>query len=96
MSGKKDDESLSKSDLNTILEVNKKTIEVQLEVYDQHEKIIDILEDNKKAEAEIKTELKEIKNKIDDNDRKLLKIEILLASVIISLVVQLIQMFIRK
>ena len=43
---KRDDESLSKSDLDAIIEVNKKAIEVQVEVAAQNEKVIEDLEEN--------------------------------------------------
>jgi hypothetical protein len=96
MATKKDDDNLSKSDLDTIIEVNRKTIEVQLEVSDQNEKIIEGLEQNKKNDEEIIKLLEKIKERIDENDRKLLKIEILLASGLISLIIQLIQIFAKK
>lgn len=86
---KDDDDNLSKSDFDTILEVNRKTIEVQLEVSDQNEKIIEGLDANQKADADI------IK-RIDDLDKKMFKIEVLLASGLISLIIQLIQIFTKK
>lgn len=46
MATKRDDESLSKSDLDAIIEVNKKAIEVQVEVAAQNEKVIEDLEEN--------------------------------------------------
>lgn len=42
---KKDDEAISKMDLDLVLEVNKKVVEVQLEVCDQNERLIEGLEE---------------------------------------------------
>ncbi len=100
---KDDDESLSRNDLDTILEVNKKSIEIQIEVSDQNEKIIEALEDNQNTVDFIKSKVEDgdrkleenqnaleiIKSKVEENERKLLKIEIFLATGIISLLIQL-------
>jgi len=54
MAGRRDDDSLSRSDLDAIIEVNKKAIEVQVEVAAQNEKVIEDLEENIKISENVK------------------------------------------
>jgi len=89
MVDKKDDDSLSRSDFDTIMEVNKKSIEIQIEVSDQNEKIIEYLDENEEA-------LKNLKLGLDEIDKKLFKIELFLATGVVSLVWQVIQFVMSK
>jgi hypothetical protein len=67
---KREDDSLSKSDLDTIIEVNKKAIEVQIEVAAQNEKVIEDLEENIKISEGLKRDtestLKELSSLKED------------------------------
>lgn len=84
-----DDENLSRSDFDTILEVNKKSIEIQVEVSDQNERILEALDDQEKK-------LDDIIEQNDELHKDLFKIQVLFASGILGLVIQLIQYFIKK
>lgn len=77
---------LTSEDLNKILETNKKAIEIYLEVEGQFEKISENL-------TTVSTELKEYKKKIDDIDKALFKLIIILGSIGVGTIVNIIQIF---
>ncbi len=79
---KLNNENVKKKDLELILEVNKKAIEIQTEVAEQNEEIIEALTDIKKAQ--------------EDTNRDLFKIQVLFVTGLLSLVIQIIQMFVIK
>ena len=54
MVGKREEDSLSRSDLDAIIEVNKKAIELQVEVAAQNEMFIEDLEESKQISENIK------------------------------------------
>lgn len=61
----KNDDLLSKSDLDSILEVNKKAIEVQIEVASQNEKVIEALEEVNEKEDSIKKDIEYLVKDVD-------------------------------
>lgn len=71
---------LTSGDLQTILEVNKKSIEIHIEVEKQNEDIIE--------------ELAYIRTKVDDIDKALFKLIIVLSSIGVGTVIGIIQMII--
>jgi ABC-type transporter Mla subunit MlaD len=126
---------INKRDLDIILEVNKKSIEIETEVAGQNEEIIELLQEtieysketDKKAtqiSGDVKTLVdignnvssktkdiddavdafdkkiaemsSSINKKIDDLQKDIFQIKILFSSGLISLAVQIIQMFIKK
>lgn len=70
---------LTSGDLQTILEVNKKAIEIHLEVEKQNE---DIIED-----------LSYIRGKVDEIDKALFKLIIVLSSIGVGTIIGIIQLF---
>jgi len=70
---------LSSADLQSILEVNKKAIEIHLEVEKQNEEILELLE--------------HCKTKIDEIDKYLFKLVLVLSSIGISTVIGVLQLF---
>lgn len=113
--------AFSKNEINTILDVNKKAIELHTEVSGQYEEIIDefdeldsshkkilteldsstkkiLAESDKSAKkiSDIEDEVSSIKKNIDKIDRDLFKISVIMSSSIISLILTIIQMFIKK
>ena len=90
---------VSKKDLDIILEVNKKAIELETEVAEQNEKIIDLLNDNIEEQKEINEKLDEIKKLSENIDKDIFKIQVLFSAGLISLiiqVIQIIQIFMKK
>lgn len=91
---KKDSEdgALQKSDIETIIKVNSKAIELQGEVSDQYEEIVSSLSDIKDKQEEIDEKLVEINKEIKDIGKTQFKILLLISSGIISVIVQIISL----
>jgi hypothetical protein len=89
-------EALNKKDLEIILEVNKKAIEIETGVADQNEEIIDILIKNKDHQEEVITKLDKIIKQGDEISRDIFKLQVLFITGLLSLVVQVIQIFLKK
>lgn len=98
---------INRKDLDLILEVNKKVIEIETEAVAQNEEIINLLSDNKKKQGEIDTKIDKIVKQNDDLKtdakkdaeeikRELFKIQVLFVTGLLSLVIQIIQIFIKK
>lgn len=93
---KLNNENVKKKDLELILEVNKKTIEIQSEVAEQNEEIIDALNDIQKTQETQDEKLNKLVKQSEETNRDLFKIQILFITGLLSLVVQVIQIFIKK
>ena len=109
MAEKNSNEAINKKDLDLIIQVNKKAIEIQTAVVDQNEEIINYLEKNKKKQEEIKEKASNldrlllIENKLDtilkkteEFNKDIFKIQVMFASGLLGLIIQLIEAFIRK
>ncbi len=68
---KNNSNNINKQDLDLILEVNKKTVEIQTEVADQNEEILSYLEANKKEQDELLKKIDKIKESCDSSIREL-------------------------
>lgn len=89
----KNDPTYSKNDLALILEVNKKSIEIETEVAEQNEEIISSLTAIKKVQEDHDKKLDKLVKQSDETNRDLFKIQILFISGLLSLVVQIIEIF---
>lgn len=96
-------DQINKKDLELILEVNKKAIEVETEVAEQNEEIIDLLNSTKSSQEKISDQMSDIEDTIDEikeNTEKIhkdiFKIQVLFVTGLLSLIVQIIQMFMKK
>lgn len=96
-------EGINKKDLEIILEVNKKAIEVQTEVADQNEEIINLLEGIKKSKDDLNSQviilnikMDKVLEKEDDTHRKLFVTQILFIGGLLSIVAQFIQLLLKK
>src|SRR5215469_14981299 len=92
-----DKKELRKEDLELVLKVNEKAIEVQTEISDQFEEIINYGEDNNGLLKEILAENKRFKEDLDKLHKDMkemkdtqFKIYLLLATGIVSLIIQVI------
>ena len=89
-------EQLNKKDLELILEVNKKAIEIETEVAEQNEDIIEFLNElskNQKAHGE---KIDKIVKGNEDLSKDIFKIQVLFISGLLSLVIQVIQLWTKK
>lgn len=96
MVDKLNSENVRKKDLELILEVNKKAIEIETEVADQNEEIISQLADIKKAQSEHEKKLDKIVEQSDETNKDLFKIQVLFITGLLSLVIQVLQIFLKK
>lgn len=87
---------LSKSDLETILQVNNKAIEIQNDIAEQYENIVDNTDAIVKSIDNIDNNISEIKKEMKDINKEQYRMMILLSSGIISLIVQIITMLYKK
>lgn len=94
---------INKKDLEVILEVNKKAIELETEMVDQNEEIIKVLLELKEKQVDLETSFteieetlskmdEEIKEDITEINKNLFKIQVLFITGLLSLIVQIIQM----
>lgn len=89
-------ENVRKKDLELILEVNKKAIEIETEVAEQNEEIISTLSDIKKVQGDQDKKIDKILSQAEETNRDLFKIQILFVTGLLSLVIQIIQIFVIK
>ena len=90
------DDLLQKSDIETVLETNKKAIEIHTEVASQNEDIINKLE-SLESKLKYNTDLTAKMSKdVDDMNKSMFKLYVLLTSGVISLIIQIISMVIAK
>lgn len=96
-------EQLKKRDLEVFLEVNRKAIEIETEVVEQNEEIISLLNASKSKQDDLDAKIDDVEVKVDklikqteDINKDIFKIQVLFITGILSLVIQIIQMFVKK
>ncbi len=96
-------DQINKKDLEVFLEVNKKAIEIETEVVEQNEEIITLLNDNKIQQKSLDSRFDGMDVKIDkiikqteEISKDLFKIQVLFVTGLLSLVIQIIQIFVKK
>lgn len=95
--------NINKSDLELILEVNRKAIEIETAVAEQNEEIINLLNRNKDLHNTTDNNLGKIEEKLDkliksseDTSKEIFKMQVFFATGVLSLLIQIIQMFVKK
>jgi hypothetical protein len=96
MPEKTPNEQLNKKDLDIILEVNKKAVEIQTEVAEQNEEIISLLTSNKDTQVKLNEKVDKIAKISEENSRDIFKVQVLFVTGLLSLVIQIIQIFLKK
>ena len=89
-------DQFNKKDLEIILEVNKKAIEIETAVTDQNEEIIGLLNDCKDAQEKMDEKLDKLVEQATDTSKELFKIQVLFVTGLMALVAQIIQIFLKK
>lgn len=84
---------VKKQDLEFILEVNRKAIEIETEVAEQNEEIIDSLTQIKKTQTDHDKKIDTLVKQSDETNKDLFRIQVLFVTGLLSLVIQIIQMF---
>lgn len=90
------DEQLNKKDLEIILEVNKKAIEIETGVADQNEEIISLLNKSHEKQQRLDEKTDRIIKQNEELAKDLFKLQVLFATGLISLIVQVIQIFLKR
>lgn len=86
---------IDKSDLETILKVNNKAIEIQSEISEQYETIVEDADSIKKKIETIGERMVEMKSEIKEINKSQFKILVLLSAGVLNLIVQILA-FIKK
>jgi hypothetical protein len=86
-------EQLNKKDLELILEVNKKAIDIQTEVTEQHEEILEALTAITNKQINHGDKIDKLVKQSEDTNRDIFKIQILFLSGLFSLIIQVIQLW---
>lgn len=89
-------EQFNKKDLDIIIEVNKKAIEIENAVAGQNEEIISLLTANKENHESMDEKLDKLVEKSEETSKDLFKIQVLFITGLLALVAQIIRIFLRK
>lgn len=89
-------ESISKQDLEITLKIHEKVIEVQSVVADQNEEIIKLLGSIKEMSDKDKDKLDKLVKQSEETSRDLFQVKILFLTGLLSIVVQIVQIFLKK
>jgi hypothetical protein len=87
---------INKGDVELILEVNRKAIEIETEVAGQNEEIIESLSKISNKQLEDGEKVDKLLEQSEQLSRDLFKTQVLLVTGLISLIIQVIQIFMRK
>jgi hypothetical protein len=90
------DDNIKKRDMEIILEVNRKAIEIETAVAEQNEEIITHLEDGAKRDADMEEKMEKLVTNSERTSKDLFRIQVLFVTGLLSLIVQIIEMFIKK
>lgn len=96
-------DNIKKSDLDLILEVNKKAIEIETGVVEQNEEVINRLDSIEKSNVERDAKLdkvieqgEKLIKQSEENSKDLFRIQVLFVTGLLSLVMQILQIFFLK
>lgn len=89
-------DQINRKDLEVILEVNKKAVEIETTVADQNEEIISLLTQDKEKHEQMHEKLDKIIEKGEETSKDLFKIQVLFVTGLLALVAQIIRIFLRK
>lgn len=86
-------EQFNKRDLETILEVNKKAVEIETLVADQNEEIIKLLENAENRQIRIENQINALIKGSDDLSKDVFKIRVLFITGVLGIVAEVIHIF---
>jgi len=96
MVDKASSDNVKKRDLDVILEVNRKAIEIEMEVVEQNEEVIKLLTENKDITEDVDKKIDKLIEKTDAISKDLFKLQVLFVTGLLSLVVQIVQIFLKR
>ena len=89
-------ERVNKKDLEIILEVNRKAVEIETAVADQNEEIIGLLNSSKNTQEKMDEKLDKIVKQSEETSKDIFKMQVLFITGLLALVAQIIQIFVKK
>lgn len=89
-------DSIKKNDLELILEVNRKAIEIETTVADQNEEMTALLNKCREKQDKAEEKLDKLIKQSEDTSKEIFKLQVLFVSGLISLVIQVVQIFLKK
>jgi hypothetical protein len=89
-------EQINRRDLETILEVNRKAIEIETNVADQNENIIENLNKIKEVQQIQEERTEKIMKQSEELGKEIFKLQILFITGLFSVIIQIIQFFLKK
>lgn len=89
-------EQVNKKDLEIILEVNKKAVEIETAVADQNEEIIGLLNSCKNTQEKIEEKVDKVLKQSEETSKDIFKMQVLFITGLLALVAQIIQIFMKK
>lgn len=89
-------ERVNKKDLEIILEVNRKAVEIETAVADQNEEIIGLLNSCKNTQEHIDEKVDKILKQSEETSKDIFKMQVLFITGLLALVAQIIQIFLKK
>lgn len=89
-------ERVNKKDLEIILEVNRKAVEIETAVADQNEEIIGLLNDSRDSQEKIDEKIDKILKQSEETSKDIFKMQVLFITGLLALVAQIIQIFLKK
>jgi len=93
MVDKTNNENVKMQDLELILEVNRKAIEIETEVVDQNEEIIKLLTNISDTQEDVEEKIDKIIDQVEKTNKDIFKIQILFVTGLASIIIQIVQIF---
>lgn len=87
---------INKQDLEIILEVNRKVIEVETSVAEQNEEIINLLNSNQSSQEKMEEKIDKLVDLAENTSKDIFKIQVLFVTGLLALVAQIIQIFLKR
>ena len=89
-------EQVNRKDLEIILEVNRKAVEIETAVADQNEEIIGLLNSCKNGQEKIDEKVDKILKQSEETSKDIYKMQVLFITGLLALVAQIVQIFLKK
>jgi hypothetical protein len=89
-------DALNKKDLDLILEVNRKAIEIETTVADQNEEMTALLTKCREKQDKTDEKVDKLLKQTEDINKEIFKLQVLFVSGLISLVIQIVQIFMKR
>lgn len=89
-------DALNKKDLDLILEVNRKAIEIETTVANQNEEMTALLTKCREKQDKTDEKVDKLLKQTEDINKEIFKLQVLFVSGLISLVIQIVQIFMKR